>query len=36
MAGCEAAWAFYDSAFGMLIPDNMEAIADGADGIVAI
>lgn len=31
IAGCEAAWEFYDGVFGTLIPDNMKAIVDGAD-----
>jgi hypothetical protein len=31
IAGCEAAWAFYDGVFGTLIPDNLKAIVDGAD-----
>ena len=30
IAGCEAAWEFYDGVFGTLIPDNMKAIVDGA------
>ncbi len=32
IAGCEAAWAFYDGVFATLIPDNLKAIVDGADG----
>ena len=31
IAGCEAAWAFYDGVFGTLVPDNMKAIVDAAD-----
>jgi len=31
IAGCEAAWAFYDGVFGTIIPDNLKAIVDGAD-----
>lgn len=31
IAGCEAAWVFYDGVFGTLIPDNMKAVVDGAD-----
>lgn len=31
IAGCEAAWEFYDGVFGTLIPDNLKAIVDGAD-----
>ena len=30
IAGCEAAWAFYDGVFATLIPDNLKAIVDGA------
>ena len=30
IAGCEAAWVFYDGVFGTLIPDNLKAIVDGA------
>jgi len=29
--GCEAAWRFFGGVFGVLIPDNMEAIVDKAD-----
>jgi hypothetical protein len=31
IAGCEAAWAFYDGVFATVIPDNMAAIVDKAD-----
>jgi Mu transposase, C-terminal domain len=31
--GCEAAWAFFGGVFGVLIPDNMEAIVDKADAL---
>jgi transposase len=31
IAGCEAAWAFYDGVFATIIPDNLKAIVDGAD-----
>jgi hypothetical protein len=31
IAGCEAAWEFYDGVFATVIPDNMKAIVDGAD-----
>ncbi len=31
IAGCEAAWEFYDGVFGTLIPDNMKAIVDSAN-----
>ena len=31
IAGCEAAWEFYDGVFGTIIPDNMKAIVDGAN-----
>ncbi len=30
VAGCEAAWEFYDGVFGTVVPDNMKAIVDGA------
>lgn len=33
IAGCEAAWAFYDGVFGTLIPDNLKAIVDGANSL---
>jgi hypothetical protein len=33
IAGCEAAWAFFGGVFRVVIPDNMEAIVDDADGI---
>jgi hypothetical protein len=29
--GCEAAWAFFDGIFAVVIPDNMKAIVDQAD-----
>lgn len=31
IAGCEAAWAFFDGVFKTLVPDNLSAIVDGAD-----
>jgi Mu transposase, C-terminal domain len=31
VAGCEAAWAFFDGVFATVIPDNMKAIVDKAD-----
>jgi transposase len=31
IAGCEAAWGFYDGVFKVLIPDNLKAIVDQAD-----
>jgi len=31
IAGCEAAWAFFDGVFATVIPDNMAAIVDKAD-----
>jgi len=31
IAGCEAAWGFYDGIFKVLIPDNLKAIVDQAD-----
>jgi hypothetical protein len=33
IAGCEAAWAFFDGVFATLIPDDMTAIVDGADAL---
>lgn len=29
--GCEAAWAFFDGVFAVIIPDNLKAIVDQAD-----
>ena len=29
--GCEAAWAFFDGVFAVVIPDNLKAIVDQAD-----
>jgi hypothetical protein len=31
IAGCEAAWAFFEGVFKVLIPDNMSAVVDKAD-----
>lgn len=31
IAGCEAAWAFFEGVFAVLIPDNMAAVVDKAD-----
>jgi hypothetical protein len=31
IAGCEAAWAFFDGVFATVIPDNTKAIVDKAD-----
>lgn len=31
IAGCEAAWAFFDGVFATVIPDNLKAIVDKAD-----
>jgi transposase len=31
IAGCEAAWAFFDGVFAVVIPDNLKAIVDQAD-----
>ena len=31
IAGCEAAWVFYDGVFSTLIPDNLKAIVEHAD-----
>jgi transposase len=33
IAGCEAAWAFFDGVFKILIPDNMKPIVAGADAV---
>ncbi len=33
IAGFEAAWAFFDGVFAVVIPDNMKAIVDKADAI---
>ena len=33
IAGCEAAWRFFDGVFKVLIPDNMSAIVAQADSI---
>jgi transposase len=33
IAGFEAAWAFFDGVFAVVIPDNMKAIVDRADAI---
>jgi hypothetical protein len=32
IAGCEAAWSFFGGVFRVLIPDNLKAVVDGADG----
>lgn len=32
IAGCEAAWAFFDGVFRVLIPDNLAAVVTKADG----
>jgi transposase len=31
IAGCEAAWSFFDGVFATVIPDNMKAIVDKSD-----
>jgi len=31
IAGCEAAWTFYDGVFATVIPDNLKAIVDKSD-----
>jgi Integrase core domain len=31
IAGCEAAWAFFEGVFKVLIPDNMSSVVDKAD-----
>jgi hypothetical protein len=33
IAGCEAAWGFFDGVFATVIPDNTKAIVDKADSI---
>jgi transposase len=33
IAGCEAAWAFYDGVFATVIPDNLKAIVERADAL---
>jgi transposase len=33
IAGCEAAWAFFDGCFKVLVPDNMAAIVADADAV---
>jgi transposase len=33
IAGCEAAWAFYEGVFATVIPDNMKAIIDKSDSL---
>jgi transposase len=33
IAGCEAAWAFYDGVFATVIPDNMKTIVENADAL---
>jgi transposase len=33
IAGCEAAWVFYDGVFATVIPDNLKAIVERADAI---
>jgi hypothetical protein len=33
IAGCEAAWAFFGGVFKVIVPDNMGAIVDRADGV---
>jgi hypothetical protein len=32
IAGCEAAWAFFDGVFAVLVPDNMSSVVKVADG----
>jgi transposase len=31
IAGCEAAWEFFDGVFAVIVPDNLKAIVDQAD-----
>ncbi|MGH3455391.1 MAG: IS21 family transposase [Nocardioidaceae bacterium] len=33
IAGCEAAWTFYEGVFATAIPDNMKAIVDKSDAL---
>ncbi|WP_370185491.1 hypothetical protein [Rhodococcus wratislaviensis] len=33
IAGCEAAWTFFDGAFRVLIPDNLKAVVTEADAV---
>jgi transposase len=33
IAGCEAAWAFYDGVFATLVPDNLKAIVERSDAV---
>lgn len=33
IAGCEAAWVFFDGVFATVIPDNMKAIVERSDSI---
>jgi hypothetical protein len=33
IAGCEAAWEFYDGCFKVLIPDNLKAVVTNADAV---
>jgi len=33
IAGCEAAWAFYDGVFKVLIPDNLKPVVTDADPV---
>lgn len=33
IAGCEAAWRFFDGVFATVIPDNMKAIVEHADAL---
>ena len=33
IAGCEAAWSFFDGVFATVIPDNMKAIIDKSDAL---
>jgi transposase len=33
IAGCEAAWQFFDGAFKVLIPDNLKAVVTAADAV---
>jgi transposase len=33
IAGCEAAWAFYEGVFATVIPDNLKAVVDRSDAL---
>jgi transposase len=33
IAGCEAAWSFYEGVFATLVPDNLKAVVERADAL---